>query len=253
MTAPKTVSIIGFKDSGKTRVVEAIVKEFSSRGIKTGTIKHTAENMELDTPGKDTSRHKGAGAKASAILQDKAAAIFIDEHLTLLDAVSRLGNLDFLVIEGFKSLNTNARVLVPRSDEDLTALRNGLEIAVVRMPSSDLSKDLNLPIFNISEAHALANLILDKAYPVLPGVDCNGCGYDDCLSLGKAILSGEATALKCTRNTANFQLSINGNAIPLNNFVRQSFSSMLLGFVRTLKGGENANKVEIKFEVDEDD
>jgi molybdopterin-guanine dinucleotide biosynthesis protein B len=253
MTAPKTVSVVGFKDSGKTRVVEAIVGELTARGLRVGTLKHTVESMELDTPGKDTSRHRVAGAKASAILHDKAAAVFIDEYLTVMEAANHLGSLDVLVIEGFKTLSTHARILVPRYNEDVKSLSNGLEIAAVKLPSSSISNDIGLPIYSLDDSSELVDLIMKKAYPMLPGANCNGCGYDDCLGLGKAILKGEASAKSCVLNRSGFTLKVNDNPIPLNNFVRKALTRMLLGFVSTLQGGEKAAKVDLSFEVEEDE
>ena len=79
---PKTVSVTGFKNSGKTMVVEALVKELSTRGRRVGTLKHTADDIYLDTPGKDTSRHRDAGSIATGILQDNTTALFLEERLS---------------------------------------------------------------------------------------------------------------------------------------------------------------------------
>ena len=253
MTPPKTVSVVGFKNSGKTRVVESLLRELTDRGLMTGTIKHTADNIEFDTPGKDTSRHRAAGAKASAIIHDNASAFFVDEHLSIMDVTNRLGNLDVLIIEGFKSLNTHARILVPIHMDDIKDLSNGLEIAVVRLASSDISDEIYLPVYDLSESSKLVDLILEKAYPMLPGANCHGCGYDNCLELGKAVISGEASATKCVLNSTRFTLKVNDSSIPLNNFVRRALSRMLLGFVSTLKGGEKAETVDLHFEVDDDE
>jgi len=251
MTPPRAVSVVGFKDSGKTRVVEALVGELTRRGLKVGTLKHTAENIDLDTPGKDTRRHREAGAVASAILHENAVALFVDGHVTLADAVTRLGRLDLVVIEGFKTLDTHARILVPREDADVDRLRNGLEIAAVKVPCSAYT-GAGLTALELSDAAGLADLVESKAYPMLPGADCHGCGYPDCRSLGQAILGGDAEATRCVRNYEAFTLKLNGESVPLNNFVRRALTNMLMGFIKALKGGENAERVELSFEVDRD-
>jgi molybdopterin-guanine dinucleotide biosynthesis protein B len=253
MTPPKTVAVIGFKDSGKTRVVEALVAELTRRGFTVGTLKHTAENIMFDTPGKDTSRHREAGAKATAILHQNAAAIFIDDHVKIGDVVKALGTLDYLVIEGFKTLDTHARILVPRGDDDTPTLSNGLEIAAVKIHGSRFMGDTSLPVVNLSDEEALADIVEEKAYPILPGVNCRGCGYQDCRSLGEAILAGEAQASQCVRNSVEFTLRVNDEPVPLGGFVQRAFKGMLLGFLRSLKGGETPRKIEIAFEVDDDE
>jgi len=252
MTPPRTVSVVGFKDSGKTRVVEALVGELTRRGYRVGTLKHTAENIDFDTPGKDTRRHRDAGAKATAILHENAAAFFVDDHVPVADAVRSLGPLEFLVVEGFKTLDTHARILVPREDADIDKLRNGLEIAAVKIPGSRFSGEGGVEVVELSDAAKLADLIESRAYPMLPGVNCHGCGYTDCRDLGKAILSGDAQATQCVRNYTAFTLKVNGESVPLNNFVRRALTNMLTGFIKALKGGEDAERVELAFEVDPD-
>ena len=133
---PKTVSVTGFKNSGKTSVVEALVRELSSRGRRVGTLKHTADDIDLDTPGKDTRRHRDAGSVATGILQESTTALFIDEKLSIHQAAEKLGAIDYLVIEGFKTVDTHARIIVPRDNGDIELLSNGLEIATVRIPES---------------------------------------------------------------------------------------------------------------------
>jgi len=251
MTPPRTVSVVGFKDSGKTRVVEALVGELTRRGYRVGTVKHTAENIDFDTPGKDTRRHRDAGAVASAILHENAAAFFLDSHVPINDAVRTLGALDYLVIEGFKTLDTHARILVPREGADMDKLRNGLEIAAVKIPGSSYTGS-GVPAVDLSDAAKLADLVESKAYPMLPGADCNGCGYENCRSLGKAILGGDADATRCVRNYEAFTLKVNGESLPLNNFVRRALTNMLTGFIKALKGGEDAERVELAFEVNPD-
>ena len=136
---PRAVAVTGFKNSGKTRVVEALTKELTLRGYKVGTLKHTADDIPLDTPGKDTSRHRAAGSTATAILQENTTAVFLDQHLTLQQTAEKLGPLDYLIIEGFKTKDTQARIIVPRENMELDQLRNGLEIAVVKVPESNFN------------------------------------------------------------------------------------------------------------------
>jgi len=252
MTPPKTVAVVGFKDSGKTRVVEALVGELTHKGYRVGTVKHTAENIGFDTPGKDTSRHRAAGAVASAILHDNTAALFLDTHIAISDAVRCLGPIDFLIIEGFKTLDTHARILVPRGDGDVDKLRNGLELAAVKMPGSAFNSGGHIEVVELSDVAKLARLVESKAYAMLPGVDCQGCGYSDCRSLGKAILSGDADATMCARNLTAFMLKVNGESTPLNNFTRRILTNVLTSIIKTLKGAESIDRVELAFQTPHD-
>lgn len=242
---PKTVSVTGFKNSGKTRVVEALVKELSRRGYKVGTLKHTADDIILDSPGKDTSRHREAGSIATGILQDNTTALFLDQKISLHQATKKLGAIDYLVIEGFKTVDTHARVIVPREDYEVEKLDNGLVIATVKVPESKYTGEA----LTLDDIVKLADLVEEKAYPMLPGLDCHSCGYDDCGSMVAALLNGEAKLDQCVGYRTDGTLKVNGVEVPMNNFIRKAMQNVVLGFVKTLKGAEGAKKVELIFEV----
>ena len=246
---PKAVAVVGFKNSGKTRVVETLVSELVKRGRRVGTLKHTADDLKLDTPGKDTQRHRDAGSRATAIILESTAAIFLDQNLSLQQVTEKLGPLDILIIEGFKSHNTHARILVPRENSDLDQLRNGLEIAYVKMPESKFDMKTDLPLFNLYQAAELTDLVEAKAYPILPGLNCHSCGYDNCLSMGQALLAGEAEITQCVGYNSNFTFKVNDANVPLNNFTRSAIQNVILGFIKTLKGVEEAEKVYLEFET----
>jgi molybdopterin-guanine dinucleotide biosynthesis protein B len=245
MTPPKTVSIIGYKNSGKTSVAEALINELTSRGAKVVSIKHTAEDVLLDTPGKDTERHRKAGAKSVAILHDKAGAIFYDHRLSIQEAAKNLGEADYLVIEGFKTVKNHAKLIIPREDDEVKALSSGLELAIINL--HDLMLDTDVPIHTIDEIEKIADIVEKKAYIMLPELDCGGCGYENCLKMGKAILRGEKTAKECVVYKMDFTLKVNDEEVPVNNFVRRAMENVLLGFIKTLKGGESAKKIELEF------
>ncbi len=73
---PRRVHIVGRKNSGKTTLVCELVREFTARGLKVATVKHTHHRHELDTPGKDSYQHRSAGAAAVGILSPQMTAMF---------------------------------------------------------------------------------------------------------------------------------------------------------------------------------
>jgi molybdopterin-guanine dinucleotide biosynthesis protein B len=247
MTLTKAVSVVGYKDSGKTRVVEALVRELSDRGYRVGTLKHTAEDVLLDTPGKDTWRHREVGSQATAILHGKGSAFFIDRYFTVNEAASRLGGLDFVVLEGFKSLDTMAKIVVPREAGEVEGLSNGLEVAIADLIGS-LQSPGGIPVVPL-EGGGLADIVEARAFPMLSGLDCHGCGYEDCLGLGRAILAGEASFESCVGYDSSFSLRVNGEAVALGPFVQDVTRNVVLGLVRSFKGVEAASRVELEFEV----
>ena len=70
------IHIIGRKNSGKTTLVAELVRCLTDRGMRVGTIKHTHHRHELDVPGKDSYKHRAAGAHAVAILSPGMTAVF---------------------------------------------------------------------------------------------------------------------------------------------------------------------------------
>ena len=71
------IHIIGRKNSGKTTLVCELVRELAARGFKIATVKHTHHQHELDTPGKDSHKHREAGAIAVGILSPQMTAVFV--------------------------------------------------------------------------------------------------------------------------------------------------------------------------------
>lgn len=71
------IHIVGRKNHGKTTLVVELVREFCRRGIRVGTIKHSRHVHELDTPGKDSHRHRAAGGQPAAILTGDSVGVFL--------------------------------------------------------------------------------------------------------------------------------------------------------------------------------
>jgi molybdopterin-guanine dinucleotide biosynthesis protein B len=72
----KRIHILGRKNHGKTTLLVELVEYLTAHGFRVGTIKHTHHAHELDTPGKDSHRHRAAGASVSAILSRSLNALF---------------------------------------------------------------------------------------------------------------------------------------------------------------------------------
>ena len=110
---PARIHIVGRRNAGKTTLVCDLVCELSSRGLHVATVKHTHHHHELDTPGKDSWKHRDAGACGVGILSPQMMAAFVptDRKEQVLDEYSQLsrlfGHCDLLLVEG--DLHTNAK------------------------------------------------------------------------------------------------------------------------------------------------
>lgn len=104
---PPVVAVVGWSGSGKTTLMEKLLGELTRRGYRVGTLKHDAHGFEMDRPGKDTWRHRRAGAAAVAINAPggfgliAAAETPLERAVALLDAAA--GPLDLVLIEGYKA------------------------------------------------------------------------------------------------------------------------------------------------------
>lgn len=103
----KRLHVIGGKNHGKTTLVVDLVREFTRRGIAVGTIKHTHHRHELDVPGKDSYRHRMAGAMAVGILSPAMSAVFLPTDESASEECDRyamfspmFGLCQFVLVEG---------------------------------------------------------------------------------------------------------------------------------------------------------
>jgi len=255
MSVPKAVAVVGFKKAGKTSVVEALIRELTCRGRRVGTLKHASQTHPIDSPGKDTWRFEEAGSVASAILTSERTAIFLTRPVSIAEAVARLGAVDVLVIEGFKSLDSVARIIVPRTAEEIQPLANGLEIAVSGPSVEGIpTAGVNIPIIPLSQVGELADLVEAKAFPLLPNMNCGGCGYENCRDLARAILPGDARAEQCVSYAGGaIRLTVDGVAVPMKPFVQDIIGNAVIGMVRALKGVGDIRKVELSINAGGDD
>ena len=115
----RTIHIIGRKNQGKTTLLEALIKDLTQRGFKVGSIKHSSHLHELDTPGKDSHRHRMAGAKPAAIIAQDLAAIYLpldaseDPYLRL---ETHFKGCDFVLIESHRDYPGRIKVEVWRDE-----------------------------------------------------------------------------------------------------------------------------------------
>lgn len=109
------LSVVGARNSGKTAVVEGLVGYLASRGLRVATVKHTSHSHCFDTPGKDSHRHRRAGAGLTIAVSDQEVAVFARpdwlDTRQLQDIVGQ--QIDVWLIEGDRRAN-RPKVMVTR-------------------------------------------------------------------------------------------------------------------------------------------
>lgn len=103
----RLVGIVGWSGSGKTTLIEALLPILTGRGLTVSTMKHTHHGVDLDQPGKDTFRHRQAGATEVALVSGRRWTIMHEvrgsEPPTPELIAARLTPVDIVLVEGFKS------------------------------------------------------------------------------------------------------------------------------------------------------
>ena len=151
----RVAAIVGRQGSGKTTLIERLIRAARERGLTVSTIKHTHHHdIELDTPGKDSHRHRVAGASEVIVASDggwaRIAASAVPASLQIL--LGQLRPVDLVLVEGFKQLEWLRRVEVFRGAGTPLA-QDDPGIAAVAVPAGVALagfKGLQLPLDDTS-------------------------------------------------------------------------------------------------------
>ncbi len=138
----RVVAIVGAQGSGKTTLIERLIPALRSRGLTASTIKHTHHHqIELDVPGKDSHRHRVAGATEVMVASDAGWARIAasSEPASLEILLGQLRPVDLVLVEGFKQLEWLRRVEVFRGPGLPLALADPGIAAVAAPAGADLA------------------------------------------------------------------------------------------------------------------
>ena len=103
MSGQRVFGVVGWKNAGKTTLVEKLVAELVRRGLRVNTVKHGHHDLDVDHPGRDSYRHRAAGATEVAVVGGHRYAIMREqEESTLAEVLARLAAADLVLIEGYK-------------------------------------------------------------------------------------------------------------------------------------------------------
>lgn len=157
MSGQRVFGVTGWKNAGKTTLVERLVAEFVRRGFRVATVKHAHHAVDIDRPGTDSFRHRAAGATEVALVGGVRFAIMREQAEPTLDEVlARLAPADIVLIEGYKR-EPHLKIEV-RSDNERPWLAKD-DPAIVAIASDDKPADTTLPWFRRDEVAAMVDFI----------------------------------------------------------------------------------------------
>lgn len=158
----KVFGIAGYSGSGKTTLLEKLIPQFTARGLKVSVIKHAHHGFDIDRPGKDSYRHREAGATEVLLSCNDRWALMHERRdegeISLDELISRLAPCDLVLIEGFKQEPVpklevyrpeNGKPPLFHERNDIVALATDDEIATT------------LPKLPLNDASAIADFVMN--------------------------------------------------------------------------------------------
>ena len=153
--------VVGWKNAGKTGLMERLVTEITGRGVSVSTVKHAHHSFDVDHPGKDSHRHRIAGAREVLLASRNRVALMQElrdaPEPPLSDLLARLSPVDLVLIEGYKR-DTHPKVEAHRAVTGNPLIAPG--DPTVRAVASDTPMTLDRPVFDLDDTVAIADFIL---------------------------------------------------------------------------------------------
>jgi molybdopterin-guanine dinucleotide biosynthesis adapter protein len=213
------ISIVGKSDSGKTTLIEKLVPELTHRGYRVATVKHDVHGFEVDREGKDSWRHKQAGAHTVIISSPQKIALIRDvEKDSTLDEIRRrwVQDVDLLLSEGYKKdVQPKIEVFRKEKHKKLLCTKKDNLVAIV----SNRKFNVGVPCFHLEDMKGLSNFI-------------------------------EKEFLK-SKKEKEVTLRVDGKPIPMTPFVKDFIRETIKGMLSALRGCETSKCIEIHIEGEE--
>jgi molybdopterin-guanine dinucleotide biosynthesis protein B len=156
------VSIVGYSGSGKTTLVEKIIPEIARRGWRVATIKHNRHGFEIDHEGKDSWRHRRAGATMTVLASPGKVAVMADTEgdLDLEELAGRfICDVDVILTEGFKK-NPHPKIEVYRKPLGREFISRG-DPSLLAV-AGDRPEGADVPCYDLDDIAGLTDLIERK-------------------------------------------------------------------------------------------
>lgn len=158
----KIIGVAGFKNAGKTTLVEKLVIELTGRGFRISTVKHAHHSFDIDHEGRDSFRHRKAGATEVAVVSSGRWALIHElrneAEPYLGDVLKKLAPCDLVIVEGYK-----------RDDHDKIEVRNlsldhpplaGEDPTIVAIAATGAIEGAPVPVFDRDDVTALSSFVI---------------------------------------------------------------------------------------------
>ena len=166
----RVFGLVGRSCSGKTTLLEKLLPCLRARGLRVSTMKHAHHGFDLDRPGKDSHRHRDAGAGEVMVVSDEGWALMAETpnvaEPDVESLLARMAPVDLVLIEGFHTHpHPKIEVHRPAHGRDLIWRPGGDVVAVVcdAPPSA-----VDAPVLDLNDPEAIADFIFARLVPASP-------------------------------------------------------------------------------------
>jgi molybdopterin-guanine dinucleotide biosynthesis protein B len=158
---PPFVSIVGFSGAGKTTVMEKLIPQLKRLGLKVGTVKHDVHGFEMDRPGKDSWRHRQAGAITTVLSSPYQVGMVtdVDHDHSLEQLAPLLYRMDIILTEGYMR-EERPKLEVFRLEAGKEPLARGDKNLIALI--SDAPVELGVPCFSLDDMEGLAQFLIRR-------------------------------------------------------------------------------------------
>ena len=156
----KIFGVTGWKNSGKTGLMERLITEFTARGLSVSSIKHAHHRFDIDHTGRDSYLHRDAGARQVLLASRNRWALMHElrdeDEPSLGDLLKQLSPVDLVLIEGYKR-DRHPKIEAHRKEtgQPLIAPEDDTIVAV----ASDASVAIDRPVLDLNDTASIANFI----------------------------------------------------------------------------------------------
>ncbi len=156
--------VVGWKNAGKTGLMERLISEISGRGFTVSTLKHAHHSFDVDQPGRDSHRHRLAGATEVLLSSRNRWALMHENRDTdeaaLKDLLKQVGAVDLVLVEGFKR-DGHPKVEAHRAETGNPLIAPG-DPSIRAVASDSPLPDMRIPVFDLDDTSAIADFILTE-------------------------------------------------------------------------------------------
>ena len=163
----RVIGLAGWSGAGKTTLLTRLIPHFREQGLRVSVIKHAHHDFDIDVPGKDSWRHRQAGAEEVLVASGKRWALMHElreaPEPRLTELLSKMSRVDLVVIEGFKSepyrkievhRAANAKPLLFPDDADIVGV------------ATDTAVETRLPTAHLDDIPAIAAMMQEAAISI---------------------------------------------------------------------------------------